>query len=439
MDPILLVEIGIVALIILVQIFVFSRNISSTRKLGQLFPSGNLLEIQEETVMEPTASQATVIPQLKDNPRFSTGFREILQRTNDYLRRNKGASEGERLQEIASRKSDSFESAIETNLPLPLYIGLLATFTGVIIGLIQIAIEGVSDAAIQSFLAGVVVGMVGSASGLALTVAANSVFKNKKEQRDEGMENYFQFLRTRVFHPEAAPVSGSVKGLRDSLAAFQGGFVQYQGNMNDSLGETLRMFSELKEVFKQVRSIEQELSGIDRTIRNNDELLEKQMRSFETYAQKSEVLTRKLGTSFDTIDQQVQTTVDQNLKALENSTQTAYLKMDQYLASIEGTDRAALAKTMGEELGSLKGEVNELQEKSLQINAQLLERLNREEQSHQVLASTVQQLNQRIQNLSGEGGFANSTAMRIFAYTGIGAFLLGIAGGATYLVQTFAM
>ncbi|MEM7659326.1 MAG: hypothetical protein AAF399_24615, partial [Bacteroidota bacterium] len=327
----------------------------------------------------------------------------------------------------------------ETNLPLPLYIGLLATFTGVIIGLIQIALDGVSDDAIQSFLAGVVVGMIGSAIGLALTVRANAVFKTGKEKRDEGIEDYFHFLRTQVIHPEAAPVSGSVRGLRDSLSAFQNGFAEYQDNMNQSLGETLRMFSELKEVFKQVRSMEQQLSGVDRTIRNNDELLEKQMKSFETYAHKAEALTRKLNASFDNIDSQVQTTVDQQVQALENSTQTAYLKMDQYLASIEGTDRAALAKTMSGDIHQLQQGVKNLDEKSLQINAQLLERLNREEQSHQVLAATVQQLNQRINALQPNESFVNSPAMRAFAYTGIGAFILGIAGGTAFLVQTFVL
>ena len=117
MDLTFLIEIIVVGLIIVGQFWVFFRNLEATRRLGGLFPSFQQLEVEEES----EAGFAL----LKDSKRFSIDFRDIVQMTNDYLMRNKGSSQGERLQEIAERKSDSMEEAIETNLPLPLYIGLL--------------------------------------------------------------------------------------------------------------------------------------------------------------------------------------------------------------------------------------------------------------------------------------------------------------------------
>ncbi|MEM7659095.1 MAG: hypothetical protein AAF399_23435, partial [Bacteroidota bacterium] len=116
MDPVLLIEIGIVAVIILLQFLVFFRNLGGINRLKNLFPSNGLLATTEETILEPPAAQPSVVPQLTDQPKFSTGFREILHMTNEYLRRNKGASQAERLQEIANRKSESIEAAVETNL-----------------------------------------------------------------------------------------------------------------------------------------------------------------------------------------------------------------------------------------------------------------------------------------------------------------------------------
>ncbi|MEM6345651.1 MAG: hypothetical protein AAF927_17295 [Bacteroidota bacterium] len=414
MELTFLIELIIVGLIIVIQFWVFFRNLGAIKKLGDLFPQLSQLEVNAETVVDLEAADTSTVPQLADKRSFSTEFRDIVQMTNAYLTRNKGASQGERLQEIAERKSESMESAIETNLPLPLYIGLLATFTGVIIGLIEIARYGVTDDAIQSFIGGVIVGMVGSAIGLALTVRSNYALKLKVEARDEGMENYFQFLRTKVFHPEAAPVQGSVKGLRDSLSAFQAGFAQYQTQMNDSLGETLRMFRELNDAFKQVRSIGQELNGLNTILRNNGDVMEKQAQYFATYQQKADAFTRKLSENLQTVDAKLETTVSENIKALDNGTQAAFLKMDQYLANLDGTEKQSFANS-------------------------LVSNMDQEVKSRKMLTETVVQLQTKLQEMETQkSGVLGNGIVQVFMYTGIAAFILGISSGALYIINTIA-
>lgn len=436
MDPVFIAEIGIVGLIIVVQFGVFFRNLGLIRKLGKLFPEAHRLHLKKGGETDAGYSTATTIPQLEDNPSFTEGFRDIIAMTNAYLSRNKGSSQGERLQEIAEHKSESMEEAIETNLPLPLYIGLIATFTGVIIGLIKIAFEGVSDQAIQSFIGGVVVGMIGSASGLLLTVRSNGAFKSNKERRDEGIEGYFQFLRTQVFHPEAAPVQGSIKDLRESLAAFQDGFAQYQGQMNESLGETLRLFGDLKDVFKQLRSMEQELRGLGNAVQLNDEMIQRQARYMETYNQKAQEFSRKLEESMGQTDRQIQALVSQNIQSLDQSTKAAYVKMDQYLASLEGGDRQSFVRSLSQDLARIKDDVKTLQEKSVEVNVKLLERLAHEEESRRQMGETIQQINQQMA-AGQKQGVLNSGAGQAFVYTGIVAFLMAIVGGGYYLVQLF--
>ncbi len=436
MDPIFLAEIGIVGLIIVIQIAVFFRNLGMIRSFGDLFPEAHALDVEEEVRSTAGGLSEASVPQLKIHPSFKEEFRSIVEMTNAYLSRNKGASQGERLQEIAERKSESMEEAIETNLPLPLYIGLLATFTGVIIGLIKIGFEGVSDAAIQSFIGGVVVGMIGSASGLFLTVRSNAAFKRHKEYRDEGLEDYFQFLRTRVFHPESAPVQGSIRDLRESLAAFQDGFAQYQGQMNSSLSKTLQLFGELKEVFQQIRSVEQEIRGLGNAISINDDMIQRQVRYLESYSQKSEEFSRRLGENLQQTERQVEAMVDQNIQNLDQSTKAAYVKMDQYLASIEGGDRKTFARSLSDDLAKVKENLKNLEERSLEINTRLLDRLSAEENNRKELGQTLAQIKQQMDREGGRTAL-RSPAVQAFIYTGIAAFVLGIGGAALYLVQVF--
>ena len=428
-----MIEMGLVALAVLAQALVFVRNGQAIASLRQLFPLSSHLRPEARTV------DAAAVTLIAEQPSFTATFREIVRTTNAYLTRNQGAADFDILKEIADRKVMAQERAIEANITLPLYIGLLCTFTGVIIGLVQIALHGVSDAAIQSFIGGVLIGMIGSASGLAFTVRSNFAFKNSKKAADQEGYAYLTFLRTAILPALQRQPDAPLSDLRDNLAAFNDGFVRYQGHVNESLGESLRLFNELKAVFAQIRTLEQGLNGINHFLQSNDGLIDKQAAYLESYAQRAETFSRKLGTHLQTMDQQVETLVSENIKALERSTQAAYVKMDQYLASLSGTDRQAAVSAIQQDLGQIRGDVQTLQQKSLALNEQLLRQLGEDQASRKELTEQVRAMNARLEKaVSGRDDFINSGAFRAFAYVGTATFLAALGGGIFWLVQTLA-
>lgn len=433
MDPIFLAELIIVGVIILIQFIVFFRNNQATDLLEDLYPKATGLATQAQ----PAESGGGQIDLILDNPGFSSTFREIVRTTNAYLTKNRGAADFDILKEIAERRSHSQERAIESNITLPLYIGLLCTFTGVIIGLVKISIVGVSDAAIQSFIGGVLIGMVGSAMGLSLTVRSNHRFRNAKQTRDNEQYNYFTFLRTNILPALRRDPLQPANALRENLAAFNEGFAQYQESVNSSLGESLRLFGELKSVFNQIRGIEQGLSGIGHFLQANDGLIDRQVAYLDSYAQKAEVFTRKLGDHFQQTDRQVAALVDENIRTLDQRTRTAVVKMDQYLATLDGSDSKAFAEAINRDLDKIRGNVATLQEKSLEVNARLLEQLNRDTESRDDLTEQVRIMNAKLeQSLAHPGGFMNSMAFQFFVYAGAAAFVLSIIGGAIFVAST---
>ncbi|RMG56272.1 MAG: hypothetical protein D6722_26755 [Bacteroidetes bacterium] len=431
MEPIFMIEMGLVALAVLGQLLVFFRNGQAIQQLSKLFPPPSHLRPETKTI------EGSEVTRIAEQPTFGVTFREIVRTTNAYLERNRGAADFDILKEIADRKVMARERAIEANITLPLYIGLLCTFTGVIIGLVQIALNGVSDAAIQSFIGGVLIGMIGSASGLALTVRSNFAFKESKKTVDQEGYGYLTFLRTAILPALHRSPEAPLADLRDNLAAFNDGFVRYQSHVNDSLGESLRLFNELKAVFSQLRSLEQGLGGIQRVLHSNDGLIEKQTAYLESYAQRAEAFSRKLGTHLQTMDQQVDSLVSENIKALERSTQAAYVKMDQYLASLEGTDRKAAVSAIQQDLGQIRGDVKALQEKSLAINEQLLRHLSEDQASRKALTEEIRAMNARLEKVvAGRGDFVNSGAYRAFVYAGTAACVAALGGGIFWVVQT---
>lgn len=436
MDPIFLAELVIVAVIIAVQFIVFFRNNQSINSLADLYPGPS--QLKTKPIAAESGSQTGSIDLIAENPRFSSTFQEIVRTTNAYLTKNRGAADFDILKEIAERRSHSQERAIEGNITLPLYIGLLCTFTGVIIGLVKIATEGVSDPAIQSFIGGVLIGMVGSAMGLSLTVRSNYSFKNSKQERDNEEYNYFTFLRTNILPALRRDPSQPVSALRENLAAFNEGFAQYQEQVNGSLNESLQLFSDLKGVFTQIRGLEQGLTGIGHFLQANDGMIDKQIAYLDSYSQKAEAFTQKLGSHFQQTDRQVSALVDENIRALDSSTKAAFVKMDQYLSTLDGGDSKAFVEAINRDLDKIRGNVATLQEKSIEVNARLLEQLNRDTESRDELAEQVRIMNAKLeQSLAHPGGFMNSMAFQFFVYAGAAAFVLSIIGGAVFLANSF--
>lgn len=445
MDPIFIIELVIVAIIICIQFWVFFRNNASLEKLEEVYPDGSKLKVKRESLeAESNGEEEAVIQKeialIEENQRFSPTFKEIIRTTNNYLTRNKGGADFEILKEMAQDKTAAQETSIESNITLPLYIGLLCTFTGVIIGLVKIALVGVSDAAIQSFIGGVLIGMIGSAMGLGLTVRSNSMFRITKEQLDEGQYEYFTFLRTFILPIQPKEAEEPVGSLRKNLASFNEGFAQYQEHMNSSLQETLRLFSELKDVFNQIRSIEQQLNGMGHFLQANDGLINKQVQYIDDYVKRAEAFSNRLQDHFTRVDRQVGALVDENIRSLDKSTQAAYIKMDRYLASLEHTDRQAFAQALQQDLNEVHGDIENLQQKSTRINAMLIEQLSKENGLQDQLVSEIQTMNARLDRfIKGSGDFMNSTAFKIFVYAGTAAFVIGMLGGVLYIVNSFSL
>lgn len=443
MDTIFLIEIGIVASIILVQIRVFFRNISAIEHLSNIFPnSSQLVPSKPEDESEAEENWVKLI---ELNPKFSETFRQVIETTNAYLLNSQGGSELDILKDLAGQKVAAQERAIESNISLPLYIGLLCTFIGVIIGLVKIAMVGLSDPAIQSFIGGILIGMVGSATGLALTVSSNYRLKEAKKRRDHNQYDYHIFLRTHILPPRDTHMPTAT--LRKNLAAFHEGFSRYQDHMNESLGDTLAMVNELLDVCKSVRVLEQEISGIGNFMEANTGMIEMQMNYLDTYTQQAEELSqrfhRHVGNMNGYLSPEPETILNgHNGHNGSNGfhfqeTHAAYVKMDHYLGSPPYQDTLELAEAMNHDMKSLRGDMETLQLKQYEIYTQLIGYLQHDQRSDLETGRQISLLHGRIGQLIAiqEDSFLHSRAFRTMIYTIVGSIGLMAMGGAIYWIK----
>ena len=111
------------------------------------------------------------------SPHTHSLLSQIIEAINSYLLKNKGAT-GDFLliKDIVERYCDTKRQELETQLPMPLYMGLLGTMLGIIIGIGYIAIVSGFSAFIDKpsesigiLMGGVAIAMIASLVGIILT------------------------------------------------------------------------------------------------------------------------------------------------------------------------------------------------------------------------------------------------------------------------------
>lgn len=193
---IFIIEIILIVVIITIQYDLFSKTARKINQLKVLFPGFELTSNNIKIVQfTDSACEQIVLP----NHNFSE-FENIVKATNSYLKKNKGSTDFAIIKNVAERVAESQEAAVTTNIGLPLYVGLMGTFSGVIIGLgVLISKPEFGHDEIKGFIFGVIIAMVGSFFGLLFTTINNSHnLRKAKAERDRNKNNYYNFLQTEL-------------------------------------------------------------------------------------------------------------------------------------------------------------------------------------------------------------------------------------------------
>jgi hypothetical protein len=207
------------ALLIIIgfQARAFWQGRLASEQLAALFPASSTLRLTRHQDAA-TGQQVDVLLATGATPDFALIERD----TNAYLLKNKGTADFDILQSIAERRANALDAEVQGNTSAPLYIGLMGTFLGAILGLAGLlAGSGKFDeVGIQGFLRGVTVAMIGSLCGLGLTLWGNALYKNAHRQAEQRRNDYYTFLQVEllpILHSDMAGSLGSLKAVLDAF------------------------------------------------------------------------------------------------------------------------------------------------------------------------------------------------------------------------------
>lgn len=235
-------EFVVIAIIFLWQLNVFlkTRNKISVIKntFNPLLITRQYLILREdigkenvnENMLEYSQSEETNIPEgyllitlLQSNSDNNIAI-SISESINSYLLNNYGAAVNfSIIKDMVDREIDVHDDEISNLIPTPLYLGLAATMTGIIFGLI--AMPEIDDTqftkAINSLIDAVKYAMAASLAGLAFTtILSSSIYKSARKIVLEGKNKQLSYLQAKLLPALIASQETGIAGLKHSLDLF---------------------------------------------------------------------------------------------------------------------------------------------------------------------------------------------------------------------------
>ncbi|UOR04463.1 hypothetical protein MUN82_16135 [Hymenobacter aerilatus] len=287
----IILEIAVVLVVVGLQIRTFLSTKAQATRLGQLYPERHTLRLERRLLLPDgrdlpdyaadAPDGAYPVDMIKADT-ASPEFTDILRDTNAYLYHNKGAAANfDILKDIAARQAQVLDNATQANVATPLYLGLLGTFLGVILGLIGIARNGVSDDnALTPFLTGVLIAMTGSFVGLLLTLLGNQVVRRARQLLDQNQNQYYTFLQARllpILHDDMSSSLSTLKGVLDAFNQDFVGKVTLFEPIMDKLTNNIQVQSRFLEALDKI--------GYDEMARANIAVFDKVRESAELFGQ----------------------------------------------------------------------------------------------------------------------------------------------------------
>jgi len=159
----------------------------------------------------------------------SVVFNSILNSLNKYLLRNRhSVADFSLIKDIVERNTDSVEEEVNLTLSTPLYLGLMGTMLGVVIGIFSMSDfigaeikDDTISAAIGILLGSVKIAMIASFVGLLLTIYNSAiVFKGSKSKLENKKNDFYTMIQVELLPSLNQGVGATFDSLQRNLFKF---------------------------------------------------------------------------------------------------------------------------------------------------------------------------------------------------------------------------
>jgi hypothetical protein len=208
---------------------------------------------EEKTYFRRKKARNDLKAQLSDIVRISVShdnstLATIIESINDYLKNNKSASDYHLMKDIVDRNCDAQEEDISTQIPIPLYMGLVGTMAGILIGILYLWLSGsMGDLlsagggsgadGVEALLGGVALAMISSILGIVLTTWASVNFKTAKAAVESDKHCFLSWIQATLLPSLSDNVADTLERMSRNLSAFNDTFSSNTSDLGQALSQ----------------------------------------------------------------------------------------------------------------------------------------------------------------------------------------------------------
>lgn len=253
----------IITVIIALQLFFFVRNIKRMNEFKRIFVNDNGWKL--------TRNENGFVSGITGYEYGNSVFTAIIASINKYLGNSAGSIiDFNLIKDAIDRHCDTVENDINTQTPIPLYLGLAGTMAGVIVGLFDLLSTGsistlmnsgtgnidTAAAGINDLLWGVAWAMGASICGILLTTINSIYFKNCKLKEENGKNTFLAWLQSRLLPELPTDTSDALNQLVGNLNEFNTTFANNTVNLGKALNEVNTSYAIQAEIISQIHDMD---------------------------------------------------------------------------------------------------------------------------------------------------------------------------------------
>lgn len=318
-------------------------------------------------------------------------LQKIVGTINNYLLKNQGAANDFQLiRDVVERNCDSADEEISQLLPVPLYLGLMGTILGIIIGLFSLGSDVMATsfvASIGNLLWSIKFAMICSFMGLFLTTVLTTWLYREAKAKEESQKNeLYSFIQTEIMPAMTENATSTIMTMQRNLKSFNNTFGrnvrEFHGimdNIKNAFDSQVRLAEDMKNM--DIAEIAHVNVNVLRELRNSMSEFEK----FTQYLNLMNSFVQNTATLNDSVSEQLQrtgaienivTTLRQNI---EDNKSVMEMLMD-FLAHVDADDAikhssATLDNTLSEALDEIRrhiqSQISEMQRYTTEATARL--------------------------------------------------------------------
>lgn len=254
----------IIAVIVVCQVVTFKSTLRKLETFRQTFPDNN----KQFVLGQFEGGEPGIVINHK-NEVLAT----IRDSINNYLHNNKGAvSDYHLIKDIVERNCDANEDEIDTQIPVPLYLGLVGTMAGILIGVGSLIFSGelnkllgtapndfikfvisffkieANGDGVESLLGGVAIAMFSSIVGIGLTTWGSSKARKYKLEVEKNKNTFLSWIQATLLPKLTDGTAAILDKVSQNLNQFNNTFSQNTHEMRDT-------FASVKDIYKDLSAV----------------------------------------------------------------------------------------------------------------------------------------------------------------------------------------